>query len=239
MQTKRFFRRAVWGMAQKVEQAAGWAASRGCEPKVYMLHSVDRSEGDLNPCSITESSFRGWLERSIQKKTPFASLDQFDYRKPVIYLSFDDIYQTVFDVAFPILAEWGIPFTCFVSPGLVGKAPYISRDSLAMLASSSLCTIGAHTTSHSLLSYCDLAMSNKEIVGSKEILEQVTGSSVELFAYPYGSYYACKNRDKTLVKEAGFRLAFSTVSRPVFPLDSRNPFFIPRINVEESNWRSL
>ncbi|MCG5533879.1 polysaccharide deacetylase family protein [Halorhodospira sp. 9621] len=71
--------------------------------------------------------------------------------------------------------------------------------------------IGAHTRTHPILSRVDDATARAEIGGSREVLEDVIGEPVRLFAYPNGrpghDYTA---RDVQLVKACGFQAAVST-----------------------------
>lgn len=81
--------------------------------------------------------------------------------------------------------------------------------------------IGAHTHRHPILTCETLNDAKAEIVTSKEILERITGKEVQYFAYPNGK------RDKdfsqeheALIKEIGFKAAFSTNWGTLKDLDS-------------------
>ena len=67
--------------------------------------------------------------------------------------------------------------------------------------------IGAHTLTHPSLPTVDDAALKAEIDGSKEWLEDILGTSVTMFAYPYGHHDA---RVKAAVKRAGFKGARTT-----------------------------
>src|SRR5436305_5364614 len=66
---------------------------------------------------------------------------------------------------------------------------------------------GAHTHSHPKLDMLPLTIAGKEILHSKDLLEQHLGREVTSFAYPHGYYTAGVRR---LVKEAGFTSACAT-----------------------------
>jgi peptidoglycan/xylan/chitin deacetylase (PgdA/CDA1 family) len=71
--------------------------------------------------------------------------------------------------------------------------------------------IGAHTVSHPILQKLDHAQAQKEIEDSKHILEEITGKSVNSFAYPNGRLdkdYSYVHVD--MVKAAGFEVAVTT-----------------------------
>ena len=57
------------------------------------------------------------------------------------------------------------------------------------------------------------------------------GCKVELFAYPYGSYYACGYTHKHLA-ETIYKYAFGTVACPITKPSLLNNYFLPRINAD-------
>lgn len=228
-------RRYGLGLAQKVEQRLGWSRADASANKVYMFHSIDASVDVLQPCSITRNSFEKWLIHALSREE-FYSLSDIENVHSGSFITFDDIYQSVVDNAVPLLEKHGVPFTCFVAVGYLDEPGYISTSTLRHLAASPLCTIGAHTLTHPLLSSCDAGQSLGEIKGSKEKLQEILAQPVTLFAYPYGSMYACSKRDRNHAGAAGFEFAFSTVNRPVGDLSKEDRWFLPRINVVEGNW---
>ena len=60
----------------------------------------------------------------------------------------------------------------------------------------------AHTLYHPILPMCDYAEAEKEILQSKQVLEQKFGLDITTIAYPNGDY---STRDIALAKEAGYR----------------------------------
>lgn len=107
---------------------------------------------------------------------------------------------------------------------LDSSARPLNESELVRLASHPLVTIGCHGHRHLKLGQSDRADAAKDILHSKQALAAVLGPRQHTFAYPHGSH------DKTsvsLVKEAGFSLAFTTDSRPVSILDSK--WRLPRI----------
>lgn len=80
----------------------------------------------------------------------------------------------------------------------------VQPKELAALAASALIEVGSHTSSHPRLSTQSPADKRREILGSREQLERLTGKPVTSFAYPYGDYDEAAVR---LVGEAGYRVA--------------------------------
>lgn len=86
----------------------------------------------------------------------------------------------------------------------------LTRQQVVELADNGV-NIGAHTQSHPILSNLEPEEAREEIEGSKRFLEQLTGISVDHFAYPNGRRgvdYQASHRN--FVESAGFKAAVST-----------------------------
>lgn len=71
--------------------------------------------------------------------------------------------------------------------------------------------IGAHTVTHPILINLDDTTARKEITESKEMLEALLGTSVELFAYPNGKAGTdFDERHVQMVRDVGFTAAFTS-----------------------------
>jgi len=70
--------------------------------------------------------------------------------------------------------------------------------------------VGSHTVSHSRLPFTSDEQLQRELVDSKQILEDITGVECRYFCYPEGSYDA---RTEKAVQDAGYRAAFSSDKR--------------------------
>ena len=87
--------------------------------------------------------------------------------------------------------------------------------------------VGAHTETHPILCKLDDGAARSEIEQSKLRLEQITGASVRLFAYPNGKPeqdYSAEHVE--MVKELGFEAALSTIQ--AVATKSSDPFQLPR-----------
>ena len=88
---------------------------------------------------------------------------------------------------------------------------YLTWDQVRSLADDPLVTIGAHTVSHPRLSNCSEEEVHREMVESKQYIEEKVRRSVKHFCYPYGTQHDIGSREFRLAKEAGFLTA--TTSR--------------------------
>ena len=91
-------------------------------------------------------------------------------------------------------------------------------------------TIGAHSVSHPFLPELEEAECFREVVQSKERLEEELGHSVSFFAYPYGGFDNGSSNTTKIVERAGFRNAFT-----LKPKDRNSflPFEIGRRSVSQ------
>lgn len=112
-------------------------------------------------------------------------------------ISFDDGYISVYQEAFPVLREYGWPFTIFVPTSLVGSNArlYTNWDQLREMAAAGA-TLANHTVSHSYLlarlpgenDKAWLQRIEQDIEAAEAAIERESGQSHKLFAYAYGEY---------------------------------------------------
>jgi peptidoglycan/xylan/chitin deacetylase (PgdA/CDA1 family) len=112
-------------------------------------------------------------------------------------VTFDDGMRNNHEIALPILQEFDIPATVYVTIGFIGaSSPWIGPDGDgAMMDEAQLrdlaaagWELGAHTMTHPDLSTMDYDACRQEIEQSRVELEEIAGAPVETFAYPFGRY---------------------------------------------------
>ena len=162
-----------------------------------------------NPISLQE------ISQHIQNGTSLPSR--------AVAVTFDDGYRDNYENAYPVLKEYNIPATVFLTTGFIGtgEIPAWERDCYrsdkelmlswkqVRVMSDGGISFGSHTLTHPFLTRISRRQVEKEINLSKDIIEQQTGKPVTTFAYPSGDF----NSDvKEIVKEAGYSAAVSTVA---------------------------
>lgn len=90
-------------------------------------------------------------------------------------------------------------------------------------------TFGGHTDSHTILSALPFETAEREIKENKEILENLLDRSLQFFAYPNGGKNDFNNDHKDILKDAGYKAAFSLTQNLSLP--HKDPMEISRINV--------
>ena len=108
-------------------------------------------------------------------------------------ITIDDGYISGYAVAWPILKEFGYPFTMFIYTNYIGNGgKSISWAQLEQMRDAGV-DIECHTVSHPDLRHSPKgqeynAWLHNEIYTSKDILEQKLGIKIVAFAFPYGTH---------------------------------------------------
>jgi peptidoglycan/xylan/chitin deacetylase (PgdA/CDA1 family) len=140
-------------------------------------------------------------------------------------LTFDDGWRNWLTVALPVLRSLDVRATFFVCPGLFGQqhpdvpgeAGELIRAEDARALHDAGMELGSHTLTHPDLRTLDDAGLERELSGSKQAIEDLTGEPCRTFAYPYGLY------DERVVQaagDAGYELAFGWLPGPWRPLEA-------------------
>jgi peptidoglycan/xylan/chitin deacetylase (PgdA/CDA1 family) len=184
------------------------ALERICRRRSVVLgyHGVasSRVRDDLSLLQVSPSRFRRQLEALLAAGFSFVTLAELARRADggtpepgLAAVTFDDGMRNNRTTALPILSEYGIPATVYVTIGFIGGvSPWIgSGGDGAMMDEGQLrelaaagWELGAHTMTHPDLSTLDYDACRREIEDSRSELERIAGVSVETFAYPFGRY---------------------------------------------------
>jgi len=200
---------------------------------VIMYHRVinnPENEG-VHGTYIYENIFREHMQYLKDKNytvITFKDLDKIGWRnrfekdKKYIFITFDDGYKDNYDLAFPILKEFGFKATIF----LMGSSTYNEWDvkasgekefplmSVEMIKEMQDYGIefGAHTFNHPKLNTLSNEEIEHQIVNVKKSLEEKIGKEIITFAYPYG---ILNDYAKKMAKKAGYTFALATDSGSV------------------------
>lgn len=121
------------------------------------------------------------------------------FPKRTFVLTFDDGFETVYREAFPVLQCYHMSATVSLTvggrekptpnsrPSAVDGRPMLSWGQIQELHRYDI-AFGAHTLTHPDLTRLPPYRVAEEVYGSKALIEDMLGSEVACFAYPYGRY---------------------------------------------------
>ncbi|GAC1444061.1 MAG: hypothetical protein NVSMB52_03010 [Chloroflexota bacterium] len=148
--------------------------------------------------------------------------------RPVV-LTFDDGYSDVYSNAYRILREHHMQATFFIVPYFLGQPRYLTWGQVQEMSAHGM-DIEAHTLTHRDLTVLSWAQMWKEVIGSRQALENRLHRPVHVFAYPYGAFNTVVVR---AVRRAGFLSAFTT--HHGWFAERKDILTLPRVHVTFQN----
>jgi len=139
------------------------------------------SESQYQAITLSQAlqSMRDPLQAGGKNRTP---------QRPIV-VTFDDGFRDIYTTAFPILERHGFKATVFLSTEYIGREfitgrRCLSADEVRELAAQGL-EFGSHTATHPQLKELASDKIHHELSASKRRIEEITGSEVTVFSYPY------------------------------------------------------
>jgi peptidoglycan/xylan/chitin deacetylase (PgdA/CDA1 family) len=137
--------------------------------------------------------FRGDTSR---RATPLAAMHQRPqdnnsaprlFKQPLITVTYDDGWESVYKTALPELQKYGIHTTQYVLTGTENYPGYMSWDQIKAVQKAGH-EVACHSVNHPDLTSLDGQDLKKQLTGCKDTLSKQLGTSILDFASPYGSY---------------------------------------------------
>jgi peptidoglycan/xylan/chitin deacetylase (PgdA/CDA1 family) len=219
--------------------------------RVLMYHKVNDLEGNplSVPCAVFDEQMSLLGELGYTVVSLDAVLDHYAEGTPLpegaVLITFDDGYRDNLANAMPILRKHGYPAVLFVPIGyLDDRRPLPHEEHLAArgllnetLDWSELAELEAggvriesHGISHRPLADLEVDEAAREIALAKLRLEERLGRPVRAFAYVKGSEAHYKPVHLSLLRQAGYEVAFTSVSGANSA--ATDPLRLHRYNVE-------
>ncbi|MEM7100941.1 MAG: polysaccharide deacetylase family protein [Pseudomonadota bacterium] len=192
---------------------------------ILCYHQFTQADAVSQRLEVTAKAFRTQLQYLRDNQFNVLSMTQVEeilqgkreLPPKAIVLTIDDGYASVYDVALPIVREFGFPVTLYVYTDFVGGGAALSWSQIKELQATGLFDIQSHSKSHSSLSRLEQDKSEvdyhqrvlDELVQSKRALERRLGNDTWQISYPYGN---TSDALPQLMQETGYRLGF-TVTR--------------------------
>jgi peptidoglycan/xylan/chitin deacetylase (PgdA/CDA1 family) len=132
--------------------------------------------------------------------------------EPSVCITFDDGCETDLIAAAPVLREFGLNATFYLTSGFLGTPGYLTANQVRELEAQGF-EIGCHSMTHPYLSDLREPELTREIVDAKFQIEQIVGHPIEHFSCPGGRF---DRRTLEMARRAGFR----TVANSLFHANS-------------------
>lgn len=201
--------------------------------RVLMYHKVNDLPGNpvTVPARLFEEQMAQIRDLGYRVVSGDAVLDYFTRGVPLppkaVLITFDDGYRDNLQNAAPILQSYGYPAVVFVPIGyldsvrplpheehLVARGilnPTLGWSELAELEAAGI-QVESHGISHRPLANLEIDEAAREITLSKLRLEERLGRTVRAFAFVKGSEADYRPVHLSLLKQAGYEVAFTSVS---------------------------
>jgi peptidoglycan/xylan/chitin deacetylase (PgdA/CDA1 family) len=226
--------------------------------RVLMYHKVNDVPGNplTMPVSLFDEQMHQLRELGYTVVGLDAVLDHYTKRaalpEQAVLITFDDGYHDNLDNAAGVLRKHGYPGVLFVpigylddrqplphDEGLAAQGilnPTLDWDELADLEREGV-RIESHGISHRPLADLEVDEAAREIALSKLRLEEKLGRPVRAFSYVKGSEAHYKPVHLSLVRQAGYDVAFTAVSGSNSP--ATDPLQLRRYNIEPYTSRTF
>ncbi len=172
---------------------------------VSILGYHDFKDRGGSPMLIAAPKFRAQMQAIKDSKIPVISYSEMmawkrgekNIPEECIVITMDDGWEGVYNYAYPVLREFGFPFTIYLYKNYVGGAGRsMSWEQIKEMMQHG-CEVGSHSVSHASLKSPPKNLKTDadkqqwvlgELKDSREFLEQNLHIKCLSFAYPYGNF---------------------------------------------------
>jgi peptidoglycan/xylan/chitin deacetylase (PgdA/CDA1 family) len=214
----------------------------GLTPEGYQIvpvlcyhHFAETCDSSLcTPTSVFEQQMKALKEGgySVISTAELSEFLAFRRRIPkkAVVINLDDGYRSTYEIAYPILKKYGFTATLFIYTSFIGASKNaLTWDQLKAMKADGF-EVGSHTVNHVDLSrklhgesekeY--LARVKRELLVSKQVLDDKLNQNTQYVAFPYGEFTPVVLK---LCEETGYRVGFSVKA-------GGNPFFAEPLSLK-------
>lgn len=208
-------------------------------PRILIYHQVGTETG--RQMEVTYEAFQAQIAWMLEVGNIVRLEDALRLRGTsgadrLFVLTFDDGYADLFDVAYPVLEQDGIPFTVYLTTEHIETGVELAPDrspltweSVVKMADNKLMTLGAHTHRHQDLRGASLDQIEDELSLSDELIKERTGITPAHFAYPWGYWSPIAD---TVVRRR-YESAVLGAGDPV--VAATDPYLVHRLPIQRSD----
>jgi peptidoglycan/xylan/chitin deacetylase (PgdA/CDA1 family) len=219
--------------------------------RILMYHKVNDIPD--NPTTVPVAKFDEQLERLAELGYQVVALEDvlaaYNDGTPLppgaVLITFDDGYRDTLENALPVLQKYGYPAVIFIPVAYMDDETPLPHEThlaargvrnatldwgLMRELDAAGVRVESHGIAHRPLAEVSLDEAVREIAVSKLELEERLGRPVRAYAYVKGSEAHFHPVHESLLKQAGYEIAFTSISRRNGP--ETNPFRLGRYNIE-------
>jgi peptidoglycan/xylan/chitin deacetylase (PgdA/CDA1 family) len=168
---------------------------------VFLYHGITSREGRNGSARerkfrISEAAFREQIQAIRTSARRVASLRELvgtgangsnrgSNLKNVAVITFDDGLASDYEIAFPMLAAERIAAEFFINPAYVGTAGFLTWAQIAEMQRSGM-SFQSHGYEHVDLARLSIEEMERQMMLSKQIIENKCGKAVDFISAPYG-----------------------------------------------------
>lgn len=216
--------------------------------------SVFSNSKELYAYSVTRNQFEAqikWLKKQdahfLTEEELLKYKRQGEFPKRSVWINFDDMDNSIYRNAHPILKKYDVPATGFVITGEVGSKDFhnlnmATEEELIEMKESGIWSFSSHTHDlHTLHKNGDSKLISSstnaltaDLKKSNQYLKEKLGIKNQTLAYPYGQM-----RESKIVglKNADIKYGYTLEERAITP--DHNDYYLPRILVSEEAFNTL
>ena len=202
----------------------------------HKLSNADDVSDDQDECRLKD--FISYITYCQKLGLEFVSLDALLAMSPQeacknkVVITFDDGFESLYSVAYKELSKRNIPYTCFISTSLLGRAGYISKQQLKILSKEKICSIGMNADQHILWRDESSDKLQQDYIKCKHLLKDIIGYEPKNYAFPYGTVRAVSKKNMDAIKHMNPQAILLTRQRKLTRTFLRNPLCgLPRLDI--------
>jgi peptidoglycan/xylan/chitin deacetylase (PgdA/CDA1 family) len=202
---------------------------------ILMYHDISDDPGaspaEHRPYVLTRRAFHEQVKSIVRSELPVLTVAEWcSSARPerTLILTFDDGHVSNHSAAFPILREFGLKATFFITAGRIGTGETMNWSEIRELHAAGM-EIGSHTLTHRSPSTLSDTELEYELSESRRILEDGLGAPVTSISSPTGFF---NPRMCDLAQKVGYRAL--CIGRIGLVTHERHPFALNRVAVKRS-----
>ncbi|MFC2061045.1 polysaccharide deacetylase family protein [Elusimicrobiota bacterium] len=130
-----------------------------------------------------------------------------DTEKETVMITFDDGHKSDHIFALPVLKEFDMKATFFITSSYIGTGGYMTEDNIRELKDSGF-SVQSHGKTHKFLGLLEEDELKDELCSSKETIKNITEHDVSAISFPGGSF---NRRVIDEAKNALYKYMFSSI----------------------------